>query len=464
MIASPAAAGQPSRPIMSRRPLPYLRAGILAALLVIAGVSTPAAGSATPPLRELASPAGNGSQASNLTTGPDGTVCLTWSEPVPGAPDSRALRVARLLPGRDRWETPRTIVATPQLMENWADFATLSVGTDGAWTAVWFQVHADGTRGYEGWCARSRNAGETWSSPMRLGHEFVSLAPLSGGRTLAVWLESLRIPAENRRPGIPTMELRSCVIGADGALGPVTVVDPDVCNCCQTTLASLPGECVLVAYRGHTPGEIRDIRMAEFSSAGWSAPRDLHADGWQIAGCPVNGPAVDAARKHVAATWFTAAGGTPRVRARYSADGGATWAAPLEVDAGQPLGRLDLVMLPDHSAVVTWLERQAGASSAALFARRIFPDGQWSMARRLADSSEARVSGFPRTTSRLDGRLVLAWTDPEGGTRVRTALIDPSQFTPETTGPRTVQLRPHRAVPVEFCVAPSPETRHASHP
>eukprot|EP01036_Dinobryon_divergens_P018604 gene18603-25355_t len=91
---------------------------------------------------------------------------------------------------------PVQIITTPLLMENWADFASLAVGTDGALTAQWFQKpsSAADTHGYDGWYSRSDDAGRTWRAPTRLGHEFVALAPLSQGRTLAVWLESARVP------------------------------------------------------------------------------------------------------------------------------------------------------------------------------------------------------------------------------------------------------------------------------
>ena len=46
-------------------------------------------------------------------------------------------------------------------MENWADFASLAVGTDGALTAQWFQKIAGSTEmhGYDGWFERAMTPG-----------------------------------------------------------------------------------------------------------------------------------------------------------------------------------------------------------------------------------------------------------------------------------------------------------------
>jgi hypothetical protein len=184
-------------------------------------------------------------------------------------------------------------------MENWADFATLVVGTDGALTAQWFQKSAPDAHGYNGWFSRSADGGRTWRTPARLGHEFVALAPLSGGRTLAVWLESTRkhdphaAPRPKRDPNAPrpakdpnapyapSMKLLARLLAPDGtSLGDWTV-DPDVCTCCQNTVAVLPGDRVFVGYRGHTPTEIRDNLHTTFDLAtAWTEKDYLAVGKW----------------------------------------------------------------------------------------------------------------------------------------------------------------------------------------
>ncbi len=399
-------------------------------LLVIGNLALRAA----PFTEVLPNPTRPGSQCSNLTAAPDGTLILTWSEPAEtvdstsGAPALRALRVATLPPGQRTWSAPRTIVATPRLMENWADFASLSVGTDGAWTAQWIQrdESTSGHGGYSGWVSRSSDRGETWRTPTPLGHEFVSLAPLSGGRTLVVWLESLRKGGHDHAaaPGAPSMQLRSTILAPDGTTAEPWIVDPDVCNCCQTTLVPLGQDRALVAYRGHTSEEIRDHRLAHFDGKQWKGSTPLHADGWKIAACPVNGPVAAAHSETTAVTWYTAAQGTPRVQLRFSPDRGTTWGAAFPIDLGRPMGRLELIMQSDGSAVVIWMEIGTAENAAGIYARRIFADGAHSEAHLIADSSQKRTSGFPRAAAPADGRIIVSWTQPGEPSQVQTRILD----------------------------------------
>lgn len=415
-----------------------MRSLLLAACLALGPVAAP--GSPDLPLQRLATPAGADTGESNLVTGPDGTVYLTWSGPGT-AEGERTLFVSTLVPGSAAWSEPQPVVSTPLLMENWADFASLVVATDGALWAQWFQVREVDGHGYDGWYARSADGGRTWSTPAPLGHEFVSLAPLSGGRVLAVWLENTRPrpagprpkrdpsaprpPPDPDAPYVPAMRLAACVLHPDGRRDATVVVDPDTCTCCQTTLSLLGDDQVLVAYRGHTRDEIRDHLVARFDGRAWSPPRTLHADGWKIPACPVNGPAADTGRAVTAVAWFTAANGVARVQVKQSADRGATFGPARMVDLGRPIGRIDLVALPDGSAVISWLEGSTAGNAAGLYVRRVFADGTLSAPGRLLSTSAARTSGFPRLALRKGGSgypVVVSWTETAGeATRVLTA-------------------------------------------
>jgi hypothetical protein len=420
---------------------PRLSAVLLAALLPFASAApSPSLNSqlSTFNSSSISSPAPADSQCSSLTRAPDGTLHLTYYGPAPAesAPNARTLWHATLAPAANAFSAPRAIVTTPLLMENWADFATLVVGTDGALTAQWFQTDDSGGRhSYSGWFARSTDAGTTWSTPAPLGHEFVALAPLGGGRTLAVWLESTRAHGAHSAsaqksppaPYAPSMKLMARLLSPVGtALGDWTV-DADVCTCCQNTVAVLPGDRVFVAYRGHNAEEIRDHKFAIFdlATASWSPPATLRDDHWKIPACPVNGPAADARDASLTVAWFTAANNTPSVFARTSADAGRTFTAPVQIDLGRPMGRLETVMLSDHSAVLLWLEMKSTANAAGLYARRLFADGSLSAPQLLAETTQARASGFPRAALRPDGRVLVSYTQNGELNQVRTFTFDP---------------------------------------
>jgi hypothetical protein len=444
-----------------------LSALLLAALLPLASATPTPSLNSQPSTLNVASPAPADTQCSSLTQAPDGTLHLTYYGPAPAdaAPNARTLWHATLAPTATTFSPPRPIVTTPLLMENWADFATLVVGTDGALTAQWFQKSGPDARGYEGWFSRSADGGRTWRPPARLGHEFVALAPLSQGRTLAVWLESTRPleghkhlpPTDPSAPYQPAMKLLARLISPDGkSLGDWTV-DPDVCTCCQNTVTVLPGDRVFVGYRGHTPTEIRDNLHTTFdlATASWSKPATLRDDGWKIAACPVNGPAADSLDSTLAVSWFTAAEGSARVFARLSVDAGTTFTAPVQIDLGRPIGRLETVALPDRSAVILWLEMKSENNAAGLYARRLFPNGQLSAPQLLTTTTQARTGGFPRAALRLDGSLLISFTQTGDSPHVRTITFNPAPLVPQAA---LILRRPtptSTLVAQEFCIAPA---------
>lgn len=486
-------------------PLRLLLASFALAALALGSSASPALKSQLSTLSSsvLPSPAPANSHCANLTAAPDGTLHLTYYAPSPNSAlptPTRALWLASLAPGATAFSAPRAIITTPLLMENWADFASLAVGTDGALTAQWFQKlsSADDTHGYDGWYSRSDDAGRTWRTPTRLGYEFVALAPLSQGRTLAVWLESARVrdphtaPRPERDPNVkrdphaprpprdpsapyaPSMKLLARLLAADGSSLGEWTVDPDVCTCCQNTVAVLPGDRVFAAYRGHTADEIRDNKFSTFDLAtrAWSKPATLRDDGWKIAACPVNGPAADTRGPALAVAWFTAAHGIARVHAAYSANSARTFTDPVTIDLGRPMGRLETVMLADQTALILWMETGTAENTAGIYARRLWPDGRLSAPQLIADSAQARSSGFPRAALRPNGRVVISFTQPGETNQVRLLELDPTPLTRPTAlsafppaahpvsdlkseiSDTLPDSSPRRSAPLEFCIAP----------
>ncbi len=143
-------------------------------------------------------------------------------------------------------------------------------------------------------------------------------------------------------------------------------------------------------------------------------------DSGPIAGCPVNGPALDAAGDDVGITWYTTASESAQVLAAWSSDGGQTFAPPVRVDDGAPLGRVGMVLLPDKSAFGTWLE--GGAKKSRVLGRRVSPTGERGEALTIARTSAARASGFPQV-ARVGTDLFFAWTEAGQVPRIRGARL-----------------------------------------
>ena len=167
--------------------------------------------------------------------------------------------------------------------------------------------------------------------------------------------------------------------------------------------------------------EIRDIFATRFVGGAWQAPAPVGGDGWHIDGCPVNGPAVDADGEAVVVAWFTAAADRPRVELAWSGNDGKTFGQPVEVDAERALGRVDVVLLADGDAIVSWLRSMEQGGSVSV--RRVSSDGSRGPIRTVGQTSTSRPAGFPQMVAAGD-YLVMSWTEVlEGSSRVSTARI-----------------------------------------
>jgi hypothetical protein len=177
----------------------------------------------------------------------------------------------------------------------------------------------------------------------------------------------------------------------------------------------------VVAYRNRSESEIRDISITRLTASGWTPPKTLHADGWRIRGCPVNGPRLAAAGANVAAVWFTAAQESPRVNVAFSHDSGATFSQPVRIDEGHSAGHVDAGMLRDGSALVTWIE--TSGPMVTVEARRVQPSGALDPVAHLGHVSSEASIGYPRLAVSNDNAAV-AWTqETNGASSVEMAAI-----------------------------------------
>jgi len=305
----------------------------------------------------------------------------------------------------------------------------------------------------------SRDGGQTWGKAIvphrdrtQTARGFVSIIPAGGGIAV-VWLDGWKMTSGDRgaaehgtrekaRAGAsqPTvgsdhqhaggdhraighgpaasemgMSLMYTMIGLDGTLGEEVLLDGRVCECCATSAAPTP-DGMAVVYRDRSEEEVRDISIVRLKNGRWSDSQPLSKEGWEIRGCPVNGPAISSAGQNVAVAWFTAAHNQPRVYVALSADGGATFSSQILVGDGNPLGRVDIIAHPSGNAFVSWVERTPGG--AQVRARIVRPDGAKAPAIVVAET----CSGVPRM--RVSGEeVVIAWTDPRNVGKVRTAIL-----------------------------------------
>lgn len=401
------------------------------ALTVPAGRTAAAA----PRLTPWPSPAGPGSLAPQLAASPDGRLFLSWLEPATG--DVKRFRVAEWT--GDGWDVRPDIAGGRHLFANWADVPSLFASDRGTLIAHWLEKTGPGTYAYGIRVRVSPDGGRTWSAPVSphrddspTEHGFLSFYDAPGGAIGMVWLDgretaappgAAAVPGGHGHGGGGAMTLRATTIGIDNGagarLGADILIDPRVCDCCPTAAVRTPAGAI-VAYRDRSEGEVRDIGIARFDGGRWAPGGLIHADGWVIPGCPVNGPALSASGSHVALAWFTAAGDEGRALVALSRDGGATFGGPVRVDGGEAIGRLDVETLADGSAVALWIEFHDGKADLRL--RRVWPDGRAGESIVIAPVGADRSSGYPRLVLH-GGRLVVAWRASGSPADIRVASL-----------------------------------------
>ena len=405
-----------------RQLVPFITAAVLAlGLAPVPGAGEEREADYTVRFVAMPSPAGPGSMAPRLATTPAGDVLMSWLEPVPGG--RHALLFSTLV--GDRWSPARRVAEGANWYINWADFPSVTPITARDWVAHWLvkQSGAGASYAYDIALAISRDAGATWGKPFRphddgtpTEHGFVSLFPWGTGFG-AVWLDG-----RNTKPADPAkkggMAARYARYGFNGAVQAGGEMDGLVCDCCATDVALSAGGPV-AAYRDRTPDEIRDIAVSRFGGGAWQAPVTLGNDRWQIAGCPVNGPAIASRGDRVVVAWYTAPDQQRRVQLAWSRDGGRSFGAPVLVEAGAVNGYVDVALTADDVAIVSWTGKTP-AGTGQLRLRRMAEQGDSGPVQVVAEGEMSRGAGFPQLGVGRD-RLVHAWTRPGEPSQVMTA-------------------------------------------
>ena len=379
---------------------------------------TPLKGLTTSVVEDVLTPAGAGSAQPQLTVSSRG-VLLSWIE---SKGSLATLRFAeRTLTG---WTTPRDVASGSNWFVNWADVPSVLRLPDGTLVGHWLQKSGADTYAYDVRLARSTDDGKTWSQSFvphtdgtKTEHGFVSLFSLNNGLGL-VWLDGRAMTGGHEGHGGGDMSLRFGSYGKDWMQTAEAPLDLRVCECCPTAVA-VTADGPIVAYRDRGPDEMRDIYISRLENGKWTEGRPVHADNWRINACPVNGASLSARGRQVAIAWFVAKENQPQSFAAFSTDSGRTFGAPVRLDDEASLGRVDVELLADGSAIAAYIE--FANQRAELRYRRVTPGGDRSAPVTISNVAGNRSSGYPRVALHGD-ELVFAWVDRQAGSQVRTAV------------------------------------------
>jgi hypothetical protein len=400
--------------------MPRVLAAMMATSLAMTATSGTTAQSMDGNIAATASPAGPSSAQPQLTVSARG-VLLSWIE---RTGDAAALKFAERK--GDAWTTPRTVASGRDWFVNWADVPSVIRLADGSLYGHWLQKSGPDTYAYDVRLARSMDDGQTWSpsfTPHHDGtkteHGFASLFQMPGAGLGLIWLDGRAMKSGHGEHGGGEMSVRGAIYDQKGKQISEAAVDLRVCECCPTT-AAVTADGPIVAYRDRSATEIRDIYVSRLVAGKWTEGVPVHRDNWQIAACPVNGPALSANGKNVALAWFTAKGDQGHTYIAFSTDSGKSFGKPVQLDDVSALGRVDVALLDDGSAAATWIEFAEGKSQFRM--RRVGPSGDRSPAITVSGLSAGRSSGYPRM-ARFGNELIFAWTESGTPSRVLTARV-----------------------------------------
>lgn len=374
----------------------------------------------------ITAPTEANSSEPNLHKANDGTIYLSWIE---NNADKSSTLSFSTLNDDSNWSVPKTIASGTGWFVNWADFPSITSFGNNGLAAHYLDKSADDTYAYNVKFTLSNDNGNTWEPAFiphtdntNTEHGFVSKVATNDGNILTVWLDGRQMAyAEKDSTLTREMTIRSAIINKDGTLLNEYLLDSRVCDCCQTDTA-MTNNGAIVVYRDRSEDEIRDIYYVRQINGEWTEPKPVYNDNWHIAGCPVNGAAVSTKENTVAVVWFTLANDVPKIKVVFSSDNGETFGEPVNIGDVDPMGRVDIELLEDNSALISWMD--IVEDSTVIQLQIVGADGTLSELVTLTESSKSRSSGFPRMVLK-DDKAYLTWTNiGEENLSIKTAVIN----------------------------------------
>jgi hypothetical protein len=396
---------------------------ILLTLLAFSGLYLASCTSAPPAhvaVQDIPFPGGAETSLPSLSS--DGTqLLLSW---VTTPTDSTAQFHFARLGAEGTWSSPEQIAEGSNWFVNWADYPAL-VQNKGSLLAYHLQKSSPGKFSYDILLHALPKGGQIWRSGLPLHrdstqteHGFVSAAAYTDSTFLVSWLDG-----RNTEGG--AMSIRAAEVTLQGQVLWDTLLDAKTCDCCQTSTA-ITSQGPVVVYRNRSDQEIRDIAITRLVDGNWTEPSIIHADNWEISGCPVNGPKVVASGKTVLVGWFTAAKGEAKVQYSFSSDAGASFGPPISVEGQGIIGRVEVALLDEQTGIAAWMETTK--TGTFLMAARIDSGGKMGKRWEIGAMDSGRKSGFPQLEV-LGENVYFAWTEVKGETnQVRTVFLPKAAF------------------------------------
>lgn len=214
-------------------------------------------------------------------------------------------------------------------------------------------------------------SGKTWNktfSPYNTINEVSAfygncrLLPLPNNRMLALWLDGRDTKYKHKSNGrmLPKpgskYTLRSLEFDESGQFYETDILNDQIVGLCPFD-AIQTEEGILAVYRDGK----NDINITSYSNGIWSASKTLTNENWYLPNT-IEAPAADAIGKKVAVAWYTNPRNRAQVKLAFSDDNGKTFTAPVRIDEGKTIGKVDVLWEDEETAIVAWVEARDAAA------------------------------------------------------------------------------------------------------
>ena len=356
----------------------------------------------------------------------DDRVLLSWVAYVNDTTD--AINYSFL--DEDKWSKPYEVDRSSRWFINWADYPTVVLGKNqDVIIAHWLQYSGSRTYDYDIMMRLSTDAGSNWSEAFKLHkdsviaeHGFVSIEAMTDTTFYAVWLDGRHTAGHHSHDdhGHGAMSLRGAYVNTKGQVYNSVALDERVCDCCQTT-ATYMDSSIWIAYRDRSAEEIRDISIIKYNLKDSVNTMDTSNDNWLTSACPVNGPSMDSNGDNIAIAWFTMVNDKPKVKMRFSTNGGASFSDDILVDSDNPVGRVKLVYDDNSNIYVCWIGQKD--DHYVLMLNQYDNKGTYKATWDIDTLAHGRISGFPALAC-AENKLIVAWTQDSENPYIKSAIIE----------------------------------------
>ena len=353
----------------------------------------------------------NSNAQPSLVSG-EGSLSLSWISSNEG--EKSTLNFSQFKEGK--WINTQTMATGSDWFVNWADFPAHAIN-ENLILSSYLKKSDSGTYTYDVILSLQKLSGEKVKEDFLLNtdgvkaeHGFVSIIPNHNQGFFITWLDGRNTVDKDLDGYHKPMTIRFAEITNKGDIIDESELDSATCDCCQTSIA-VTNKGPVVVYRDRSDKEVRDIYIARKINGIWGVPTPIHNDGWEINGCPVNGPKVASNSNNLAISWFTVSNEKPTVNLSFSKSNGASFGTPIKINDDDAIGRVDVAFLNPQEVLVSYIEGDDVGTYLRI--KKVSIDGKVSAPITISKIDGGRNSGVPQLEI-LDNEAFIVWTVLKG--------------------------------------------------